>query len=30
MEYCNNFEYDLKLGQVKEKELGHIFNNKTI
>mgnify|MGYP003655509933 CR=1 FL=1 len=30
MEYCNNFEYDLKLGQIKEKELGEILNNKTI
>tara|TARA_R110002012_G_scaffold588_6_gene2729 strand:+ start:758 stop:1123 length:366 start_codon:yes stop_codon:yes gene_type:complete len=30
MEYCNNFEYDLKLGQIKEKELGLIFNEKTI
>ena len=30
MKYCNNFEYDLKLGQIKEKELGYIFDNKTI
>tara|TARA_R100000963_G_C4628819_1_gene94365 strand:- start:153 stop:509 length:357 start_codon:yes stop_codon:yes gene_type:complete len=30
MEYCSNFKYDLKLGQVKEKELGYIFNEKTI
>ena len=30
MEYCNNFEFDLKLGQIKEQELGYIFNNKTI
>jgi hypothetical protein len=30
MEYCNNFEYDLKLGQIKERELADIFENKTI
>lgn len=30
MEYNSNFEYDLKVGQVKEKELGDILNNKKI
>ena len=30
MNYNNNFEYDLKLGQIKEKELGSILNEKTI
>ena len=30
MKFCSNFEYDLKLGQIKEKELGDIFSNKTI
>lgn len=30
MEYSNNFEYDLKVGQVKERELGDILQNKTI
>jgi len=30
MNYNNNFKYDLKVGQVKEKELGTIFNSKTI
>ena len=30
MKYCNNFEYDLKIGQIKEKELGYILDNKTI
>ena len=30
MEYCSNFEYDLKLGQIKEKELAYVFNHKTI
>lgn len=30
MEYSNNFEYDLKVGQVKEKELADILENKTI
>jgi len=30
MNYNNNFEYDLKVGQVKEKELGNILENKTI
>jgi len=30
MEYCSNFEYDLKLGQIKEQALADVFNNKTI
>jgi hypothetical protein len=30
MEYNNDFKYDLKLGQVKEAEVGEIFNYKTI
>ncbi len=30
MEYSSNFEYDLKVGQVKEKELADILQNKTI
>lgn len=30
MEFSNNFEYDLKVGQVKEKELADILENKTI
>ena len=30
MKYSSDFRYDLKLGQVKEKELGEILNNKTI
>ncbi len=30
MKFCSNFEYDLQLGQIKEKELGNIFNNKKI
>lgn len=30
MDYNNDFKYDLKVGQVKEKELGDIFNNKKI
>jgi len=30
MNYNNDFKYDLKIGQVKEKELGDILNNKTI
>jgi hypothetical protein len=30
MKYNNNFKYDLEVGQVKEKELGAIFNSKTI
>ena len=30
MNYNNDFKYDLKVGQAKEKELGDIFNNKTV
>ena len=30
MEYNNDFKYDLKVGQVKEKELAEILNNKKI
>ena len=30
MDYNNDFKYDLKVGQVKEEELGNIFNNATI
>ena len=30
MNYNNDFKYDLKIGQTKEKELGDIFNNKTV
>lgn len=30
MKYNNDFKYDLKIGQVKEKELGDVFNNKKI
>jgi hypothetical protein len=30
MEYSNDFKYDLKLGQIKEKELGDILNDKSI
>ena len=30
MNYNNDFKFDLKVGQVKEKELGNIFNEKTI
>ena len=30
MEYNNDFRHDLKVGQVKEKEIGEIFQNKTI
>ena len=30
MEYNNDFEYDLKIGQAKEKEIGDIFNHKKI
>lgn len=30
MDYNNDFKYDLKVGQVKEEELGNILNNKTI
>lgn len=30
MDYNNDFKYDLKIGQVKEKELGDIFSNSKI
>jgi hypothetical protein len=30
MQFCSDFQYDLKLGQIKEKELAQIFSNKTI
>jgi hypothetical protein len=30
MDYNNDFRYDLKVGQVKEKELAEILNDKTI
>jgi hypothetical protein len=30
MNYNNDFKYDLKVGQVKERELGEIFNNKSV
>jgi len=30
MDYNNDFKYDLKVGQVKELELGKIFNDSTI
>ena len=30
MDYNNDFKYDLKIGQIKEKELGEIFSNKTV
>jgi hypothetical protein len=30
MDYRSDFEYDLKVGQVAEKELGEILENKTI
>jgi len=30
MKYNNDFKYDLKVGQVKEEELGDIFNSATI
>jgi len=30
MDYCNDFKYDLEVGQVKEKELADILQNKTI
>jgi hypothetical protein len=30
MQYNNDFKYDLKVGQAKEKELGDIINDKTI
>jgi len=30
MNYNNDFKYDLKVGQTKEKELGDIFRNKKV
>lgn len=30
MEYCSDFRYDLKVGNVKEEELAEIFLNKKI
>ena len=30
MDYNNDFKYDLKVGQTKEKELGDIFGNSTV
>lgn len=30
MKYNNDFKYDLKVGQVKEKELGEVFKSKKI
>tara|TARA_R110000744_G_scaffold30329_6_gene71869 strand:- start:6482 stop:6829 length:348 start_codon:yes stop_codon:yes gene_type:complete len=30
MDYNNDFKYDLKIGQVKEEELGNIFLNKKV
>lgn len=30
MEYNNDFKFDLKVGQVKEEELGNIFSSKKI
>jgi len=30
MNYNNDFKFDLKVGQVKEKELGDIFNSKKV
>tara|TARA_R100001163_G_C5063342_1_gene200603 strand:- start:263 stop:616 length:354 start_codon:yes stop_codon:yes gene_type:complete len=30
MDYCSDFKYDLEVGQVKEKELAEILQNKTI
>ena len=30
MNYNNDFKYDLKLGQIAEKELGDIFNGKKV
>jgi len=30
MNYNNDFKYDLEIGQAKEKELGDIFNSKTV
>ncbi len=30
MNYNNDFKYDLKVGQIKEKELGNIFSSSTV
>tara|TARA_B110000977_G_scaffold14822_1_gene18287 strand:+ start:664 stop:1008 length:345 start_codon:yes stop_codon:yes gene_type:complete len=30
MNYNNDFKYDLKVGQIKEEQLGEIFSSKTI
>jgi hypothetical protein len=30
LNYNNDFRYDLKIGQIKEKELGEILNSKTL
>ena len=30
MKYNNDFKYDLKVGQIKEKELAEIFSNKLV
>lgn len=30
MKYCSDFKYDLKVGQIKEKELADILTNKKI
>ena len=30
MEHCNNFKYDLKVGQLKENELSNLLSNKKI
>ena len=30
MEYCSDFRYDLKVGNVKEEELAKIFSSKKI
>ena len=30
MDYNSDFKYDLKVGQIKEKELGDIFNNSKV
>ena len=30
MKYNNDFKYDLKIGQVKEKQLAEILTNKTV
>lgn len=30
MEYCSDFRYDLKVGNIKEEELADIFSNKKV